>query len=54
MSGGGVPAAGCSYQKFVRFAMDQTRLRTSLVPHHSQVLFIPSRYAPATRVKLQY
>jgi hypothetical protein len=50
MSAGGVPAAGCSYQKFVHFAMEQTRLRTPLVPHASQVLFIPSRYAPAMRV----
>lgn len=36
---GGVPAGGCSYQKFVHFALEQTRLRTTLVPHPSQVNF---------------
>ncbi|KAJ1287054.1 hypothetical protein BS78_03G401200 [Paspalum vaginatum] len=37
MSGGGL-RAGFSYQKFVHFALEQTRLRTTLVPHPSQVL----------------
>ncbi|GJN16745.1 hypothetical protein PR202_gb03766 [Eleusine coracana subsp. coracana] len=41
MSGGGagVSGAGCSYQKFVHFALEQTRLRTTLVPHPSQEKF---------------
>ncbi|KAL6613809.1 hypothetical protein ACP70R_036079 [Stipagrostis hirtigluma subsp. patula] len=39
MSGGGGPAAGCSYQRFVRFALEQTRLRRALVPHPSQEKF---------------
>ncbi|KAJ1287053.1 hypothetical protein BS78_03G401200 [Paspalum vaginatum] len=38
MSGGGL-RAGFSYQKFVHFALEQTRLRTTLVPHPSQEKF---------------
>ncbi|WVZ67421.1 hypothetical protein U9M48_016497 [Paspalum notatum var. saurae] len=37
--GGGGPAAGFSYQKFVHFALEQARLRTTLVPHPSQEKF---------------
>lgn len=36
--GGGGLGAGLSYQKFVHFALEQTRLRTTLTPHPSQVL----------------
>jgi phytochromobilin:ferredoxin oxidoreductase len=39
MSGG--LGAGFSYQKFVHFALEQTRLRTGLAPHQSQVLSLP-------------
>lgn len=38
MSGGGL-GAGFSYQKFVQFALEQTRLRTTLAPHASQEKF---------------
>jgi hypothetical protein len=33
--------AGFSYKKFVHFALEQTRHRSTLVPHPSQVLAIP-------------
>lgn len=36
--GGGVLGAGSSYHRFVHSAMEQTRLRTALAPHPSQVL----------------
>ncbi|XBI68558.1 hypothetical protein VPH35_047744 [Triticum aestivum] len=42
MSGGGgagVLGAGSSYQRFVRTALEQTRLRTALTPHPSQEKF---------------
>ncbi|CAD6234873.1 unnamed protein product [Miscanthus lutarioriparius] len=37
--GGGGLGAGFSYQKFVHFALEQTRLRSTLVPHPSQEKF---------------
>lgn len=37
--GGGGLGAGLSYQKFVHFALEQTRLRTTLTPHPSQEKF---------------
>ncbi|KAL6853895.1 hypothetical protein ACP4OV_019924 [Aristida adscensionis] len=37
--GGGAPGVGCSYQKFARFALEQTRLRRALTPHPSQEKF---------------
>ncbi|XP_062208081.1 phytochromobilin:ferredoxin oxidoreductase, chloroplastic-like isoform X2 [Phragmites australis] len=39
MSYGGGLGAGFSYQKFVHFALEQTRLRTALTPHPSQEKF---------------
>lgn len=39
-TGGGL-GAGLSYQKFVHVALEQTRLRTALAPHPSQVLSLP-------------
>uniref|UniRef100_A0A453GMP0 Phytochromobilin:ferredoxin oxidoreductase, chloroplastic n=3 Tax=Aegilops tauschii subsp. strangulata TaxID=200361 RepID=A0A453GMP0_AEGTS len=38
-AGGGVLGAGSSYQRFVRTALEQTRLRTALTPHPSQEKF---------------
>lgn len=37
--GGGVLGAGSSYQRFVRTALEQTRVRTALTPHPSQEKF---------------
>lgn len=42
MSGGGGLGSGCSYQKFVHLALEQTRHRSTLVPHPSQVLARPN------------
>ena len=38
--GGGSLGAGLPYHKFVSFALEETRLRTTLTPHPSQVLLL--------------